>query len=63
MVQPTTDAAIREEDVIDWLRQRLSGFKVPRSIVIEAQLPRDETGKLAKRRLRDRYWEGRQRRV
>ena len=63
MVQPMPDAAIREEDVIDWLRQRLSGFKVPRNIVIEAQLPRDETGKLAKRRLRDRYWEGRQRRV
>ncbi len=63
MVQPMPDATIREEDVIDWLRARLSGFKVPRSIVIEPQLPRDETGKLAKRRLRDRYWEGRQRRV
>lgn len=63
MVQPMPGVEIREAEVIDWLRQRLSGFKVPRSIVIEAQLPRDETGKLAKRRLRDRYWEGRQRRV
>ncbi len=63
MVQPMPGVEIREAEVIDWLRQRLSGFKVPRSIVVEAQLPRDETGKLAKRRLRDRYWEGRQRRV
>ncbi len=63
MVQPMPGVEIREAEVIDWLRQRLSGFKVPRRIVIEAQLPRDETGKLAKRRLRDRYWEGRQRRV
>jgi long-chain acyl-CoA synthetase len=63
MVQPMPGVEIREAEVIDWLRQRLSGFKVPRSIVIDAQLPRDETGKLAKRRLRDRYWEGRQRRV
>jgi long-chain acyl-CoA synthetase len=63
MVQPMPGVEIREAEVIDWLRQRLSSFKVPRSIVIDAQLPRDETGKLAKRRLRDRYWEGRQRRV
>jgi len=63
MVQPMPGVTIREDEAIDWLRQRLSGFKVPRSIVIEPQLPRDETGKLAKRRLRDRYWEGRQRRV
>jgi long-chain acyl-CoA synthetase len=49
--------------VIDWMRGRLSGFKVPRTIEIVAQLPRDETGKLAKRRLRDQHWAGRQRRV
>ena len=63
MVQPVSGATIVESEVIDWLRQRISGFKIPRSIVIEQQLPRDETGKLAKRRLRDSYWQGRQRRV
>ncbi len=63
MIQPMPGVTIREDEVIDWLRQRLSGFKVPRTIVIEPSLPRDETGKLAKRRLRDKYWQGRQRRV
>ncbi|KJK22897.1 long-chain fatty acid--CoA ligase [Burkholderiaceae bacterium 16] len=63
MVQPVQGATLEESAIIEWLRQRLSGFKVPRTIVVEAQLPRDDTGKLAKRRLRDKYWEGRARRV
>lgn len=63
VVQPVAGADLEPAAVIDWLRSRLSGFKVPRSIEIVAQLPRDETGKLAKRRLRDQHWAGRQRRV
>lgn len=63
VIQPQAGADIAPEAVIDWLRGRLSGFKVPRSIEVVAQLPRDETGKLAKRRLRDQHWAGRQRRV
>lgn len=63
MVQPVPGAQLEEGAMVEWLRGRLSGFKVPRTIVIEPQLPRDETGKLAKRRLRDKYWAGRTRRV
>ena len=39
-------------------RSQLAGYKVPKSIDIEASLPRHPTGKLYKRLLRDRYWEG-----
>jgi long-chain acyl-CoA synthetase len=63
MVQPMPGERIEQDDVIAWLRERLSGFKVPRTVIIAEQLPRDETGKLAKRRLRDQYWQGRGRRV
>ncbi|MEN7530978.1 acyl-CoA synthetase [Cupriavidus sp. DL-D2] len=63
VVQPVADTTLEPEAVVEWLRGRLSGFKVPRTIEIVAQLPRDETGKLAKRRLRDQHWAGRQRRV
>lgn len=63
VVQPVPGTGVEPEAVIDWLRGRLSGFKVPRTIEIVAELPRDETGKLAKRRLRDQHWAGRQRRV
>jgi long-chain acyl-CoA synthetase len=36
---------------------------VPRSIDFEAVLPRTPAGKLYVRRLRDRYWQGRERRI
>ena len=39
-------------------REHLAGYKVPRSIDVAASLPRMPTGKLAKRTLRDPYWEG-----
>jgi long-chain acyl-CoA synthetase len=37
-------------------RDRLAGYKIPRSIDFTEELPRTETGKLVKRRLRDPYW-------
>jgi long-chain acyl-CoA synthetase len=49
------DSAIVEE-LIAFCSQHLARQKVPRSIDIEAELPRLPTGKLYKRQLRDRYW-------
>lgn len=37
-------------------RDHLAGYKVPRSIDYEAELPRHPTGKLYKRLLKERYW-------
>ena len=45
-------------DVLAMCRTKLAGYKVPRSIDVEAALPRQPTGKLYKRLLRDPYWEG-----
>jgi acyl-CoA synthetase (AMP-forming)/AMP-acid ligase II len=44
-------------------RERLAAYKVPRSIDIVDELPRQETGKLYKRLLRDRYWGNRTSRI
>ncbi|OBK14855.1 fatty-acid--CoA ligase FadD4 [Mycobacterium asiaticum] len=43
------------EELLGWLRERLSHFKCPRSIAFEAQLPRTDTGKLYKNGLVEKY--------
>ncbi len=42
--------------LMEFARENLARYKVPRSIDFEAELPRLETGKLYKRLLKDRYW-------
>ena len=44
------------DEVQTFLRQRLAGYKVPKTIVFDDELPREDSGKLFKRRIRDRYW-------
>src|SRR5262249_26119055 len=44
-----------ERDLIEFCRQRLAAYKCPRSIDFVKALPREPTGKLAKRKLRDPY--------
>jgi long-chain acyl-CoA synthetase len=46
------------EDFIQYCRSKLSPIKCPRTVDFEAELPRHPTGKLYKRLLRDRYWQG-----
>jgi long-chain acyl-CoA synthetase len=52
-----------EREILDFCAGRLAGYKCPRSVDFLATLPRDPNGKLYKRRLRDPYWEGRDRRI
>ena len=61
VVQPMdlNDAgAVLEAELIEFCKQNLSTVKAPRTIDFTDQLPRQETGKLYKRLLRDPYWEG-----
>lgn len=55
-----TDEADVADDFADtlvaWARERLAGFKCPRSIDLVDRLPREDNGKLKKRLLRDPYW-------
>jgi long-chain acyl-CoA synthetase len=43
------------EELLAWLRDRLTHYKCPRSISFEPQLPRTDTGKLYKQGLIDKY--------
>ena len=44
------------EELLAYARTRVAGYKVPRTIDYEAELPRHPNGKLYTRLLRDRYW-------
>jgi long-chain acyl-CoA synthetase len=54
-VQQRPGADITLEDVAAHLRASLAGYKIPKTIIFDSDLPRDESGKLAKRRLRNQY--------
>ncbi|MDB5757518.1 MAG: O-succinylbenzoic acid--CoA ligase [Burkholderia sp.] len=49
--------------VQSFLRERIANYKVPRIVDIHQQLPREDTGKIFKRKLRDPYWQGQQRAI
>ena len=49
--------------LLAYCRERLASFKCPKSVDVVAELPRNPTGKVLKRRLRQPYWEGRDRQV
>ncbi|MBW2293902.1 MAG: acyl-CoA synthetase, partial [Deltaproteobacteria bacterium] len=52
-----------EREILEYARARLARYKVPRSIDFEARLPRESTGKLYIRRLRDKYWKDEKRKI
>lgn len=49
-------ATLTGPELIAWARERLAGFKCPRSVDFHDALPREAHGKLKKRILRDAYW-------
>jgi len=49
---------VGEDELLDWCREHLAGYKCPRSIDLVDALPRDPSGKLFKRLLKEPYWEG-----
>lgn len=43
-------------ELIDWARSRIAGYKLPKSVDFCDELPRNSTGKILRRALRDEYW-------
>jgi long-chain acyl-CoA synthetase len=63
IVVPAADTSPSEDELIAHARTLLAGFKLPKSVDFAEALPRNPSGKLLKRELREPYWEGVDRRV
>ncbi len=62
-VQLQPGATLSAGDVVGFLNPRLAGYKVPKVVEFIAQMPREDTGKIFKRKLREPYWAGMNRRI
>jgi long-chain acyl-CoA synthetase len=63
VVERQPGAMVDADAVRRHLSERLADYKVPRRVEFAEHLPREETGKIFKRRLREPYWAGRERRI
>ena len=57
------DAAASAEDIIRHARTTIAGYKCPKTVDFVTSLPRNASGKLLKRELRQPYWAGHSRQV
>lgn len=46
------------DDMVDFCRDKIAGYKIPRQLEIIDELPRNPSGKILKKILREPYWEG-----
>jgi acyl-CoA synthetase (AMP-forming)/AMP-acid ligase II len=66
VVQPAAGVAAGPEleaELIAYCKAHLASYKCPRTVEFDPDLPRDPNGKLYKRRIRERYWQGRTSRI
>jgi acyl-CoA synthetase (AMP-forming)/AMP-acid ligase II len=52
-----------EEEIISFAKERIAGFKSPKSVDFISELPRNPSGKILKKELRASYWEGKERQI
>jgi long-chain acyl-CoA synthetase len=62
-VQAVEGSALSADDVRLFLKSRLADYKVPKLVTFHAKMPREDTGKIFKRKLREPYWTGVSRRI
>ncbi|MBL6761288.1 MAG: fatty acid--CoA ligase [PS1 clade bacterium] len=62
-VVPEPGAELSPDEIIAFARERIAGYKLPKSVDFVEALPRNPSGKILRRELRDPYWEGHGRRV
>ena len=56
-------ASVSEAELISFARQKIAGYKVPKSVDFTDLLPRNASGKLLKKDIRAPYWKGMNRQI
>jgi len=56
-------ASTTAEELIAFCKENIAGYKAPKSVEFVDSLPKNPAGKILKRELREKYWEGRVRKV
>jgi long-chain acyl-CoA synthetase len=62
-VEPAPDNAISAEYLVSELEKTLARYKIPRRLVLADRLPREDSGKIFKKKLRSPYWANAGRRI
>ena len=62
-VQAEPGVSLSKETIISYLSSRIADYKVPKTVTFHDELPREESGKIFKRRLRAPYWENAGRKI
>ncbi len=55
IVVPKAGETLTEAEVIEYCKQNLASYKKPKSVELVGELPRNVTGKVLKRELREKY--------
>ena len=56
-IETHPNANLTEQSVQKFLRENMAGYKVPKLVTFHDHLPREDSGKIFKRRLREIYWD------
>jgi acyl-CoA synthetase (AMP-forming)/AMP-acid ligase II len=57
------EASATEEELIEHCRKHLASYKKPKSVDFVQELPKNPYGKIVRRKVKEKYWEGRDRMV
>jgi fatty-acyl-CoA synthase len=55
VVTPLPDTVCTETEIIDFCKERMAGFKVPKKVIIRGELPKSHVGKILKKELKIIY--------
>lgn len=63
IIIPKQGVSLTEEEVIEWCRGKIAGYKIPKSIELVSELPINPSGKVQKYILKEKYWKEYKKRI